>query len=128
MYEEIRTGIEAVSAVMCFILLWFMMKPYKITGESRYAGLPIGFGFLGASYVVSALAYYIPNIFGTNTLYIQLIARTSAFLFIAITYYFSKKPTKRSQQIWKITLIVLIILGIISLLICLLYTSDAADE
>lgn len=117
MYEEIRTAIEVVSAIMCFVLLRFMIKPYEITGESRYIGLPLGFGFLGITYVISALAFYIPHVFGPNTIYIQLIARTFAFLFIAITYYFSKKPTENSRLLWKITLTVLTALLITSFLI-----------
>jgi hypothetical protein len=117
MYEEIRTAIEVVSAIMCFILLRFMIKPYEITGESRYIGLPLGFGFLGATYILSAFAYYTRSILGGNTLYIQLIARTFAFLFIAITYYFSKTPTKNSRRLWKITLTMLFTLLIISFLI-----------
>jgi hypothetical protein len=117
MYVEIRTAIEIASAIMCFILLRFMIKPYQITAETRYLGLPLGFGFLGATYAVSAIAYYTPDIFGKNTLYLQLIARTFAFLFIAITYYFSKKPAENSRQLWKITLTLLIALLITSLLI-----------
>ena len=109
MYAEIRTVIEVISAIMCFILLWFMIKPYENTGESRYIGLPLGFGFLGATYVISAFSFYIPNIFGPNTIYFQLIARTFAFIFIGTAYYFSKKPTERSQQFWRISLITLII-------------------
>ena len=94
-----------------------MIKPYEITWESRYLGLPLGFGFLGATYVISALAYYIPQIFGPNTIYFQLIARTFAFLFIAITYYFSKKTTKKSPLTWKVTLTLFIAVLIISFLI-----------
>jgi hypothetical protein len=117
MYEEIRTAIEVASAVMCIILLRFMIKPYEMTGENRYVGLPLGFGFLGATYVISALAYYIPRIFGPNTFYFQLVIRTFAFLFIAITYYFSKEITKNSRLLWKTTLTVLIAASIISFLI-----------
>ena len=117
MYEEIRIAIEVISAIMCFILVRFMIKPYEITGESRYIGLPLGFGFLGATYIISAFAYYVPRIFGPNTIYFQLVARTFAFLFIAITYSFSKKPTKNSRSIWKITLALLIAVLIISFLI-----------
>jgi hypothetical protein len=116
-YEDLRTIFEVVSAVMCFILVRFMIKPYEVTGESRYLGLPIGFSFLGATYVISALVICIPNIFGGNTFYIQLIARTFAFLFIATTYYFSKKPTKNSRLLWRITLTLVIALFLISLLI-----------
>jgi hypothetical protein len=116
-YEDIRTVIEVVSAIMCFILVRFMIKPYEATGEGKYIGLPLGFGFLGATYLLSAFTIYIPNILGGNTFYIQLVARTFAFLFIAITYYFSKKQTKNSRFLWKITLTVVITLFLISLLI-----------
>jgi hypothetical protein len=117
MYEEIRIAFEVISAIICFILVRFMMKPYEATGESRYIGLPLGFGFLGATYVLSAFTIYIPNILGGNTFYIQLIARTFAFLFITTTYYFSKKTTKNSRLLWRITLILVTALFLVSLLI-----------
>jgi hypothetical protein len=117
MYTELRTAIEVVSAVMCFILLRFMIKPYEITGEGRYLGLPLGFGFLGATHVIAAFTFYIPDILGKNTFYIQLISKTFAFVFIAITYYFSKKPTKNSRWLWRTTLILSVTLLIVSLLI-----------
>ncbi len=117
MYEEIRAVIEVVSAIMCFLLLRFLTKPYGITGESRYIGLPLGFGFLGATYVISALAFFEPQIFGSGTIYFQLVARTFAFLFIAFTYYFSKKPNKNSPLIWKVALIMLAAALIVSFLI-----------
>ncbi len=107
MYEEIRAVIEVLSAIMCFILLRFLAKPYGITRESRYVGLPLGFGFLGATYVISALAFVEPRIFGPGTIYFQLVARTFAFLFIAFTYFFSKKPNKNSPLIWKVALTLL---------------------
>ena len=116
-YQEIRTVIEFAAAIICIILTRFMIKPYNITGESRYLGLPIGFGFLGVTYALTAVTFFIPDIFGGNTFYIQLIARTFAFLFIAVTYYFSKKLVKNSQWIWRITLTLIISLFIIALLI-----------
>ena len=122
MLIELRVSVEVISAIMCFVLLRFMIKPFQITGESRYLGLPLGFGILGVTYVISAIVFYTVEILGRNTLfvqlmYIQLIARTVAFLFLAITYYFSKNPTKKTQQLWKIGLILLSATFIISLLI-----------
>ena len=122
MYEVIRTAVEVISAVMCFILLRFMIKPYENTGESRYLGLPLGFGFLGATYLFSALVFFAesqtpPIDFLIQIYHVQFIARTYAFLFIAVTYYFSKKPTEKSRLVWKTTLILSIVLLITSLLI-----------
>jgi hypothetical protein len=122
MLIELRLSVEVISAIMCFILLRFMIKPFQITGESRYLGLPLGFGFLGVTYVISGIVFYTVEILGRNTLfvqlmYIQLIARTVALLFLAITYYFSKKPAKNTQHLWKIGLTLLIAAFITSLLI-----------
>lgn len=101
-----RTAIEILSATICLILLKFMIKPYSTTRETRYIGLTLGFGFLGASYTLSAIAYierdYLESAIGA-TMWIQLLLRGFAFLFLAVTYYFSKKPSKNSRYLWNIT-------------------------
>jgi hypothetical protein len=114
-YDEIRITVEVVSAVIAFILLWFMAKPYKLTRESRYLGLPLGFGVLGISYVVSAFAISIPGYFTSQLAWLQLLPRTFAFLFLAVTYYFSKEPSKNSRLIWDLTISLLIFVLISSI-------------
>lgn len=108
MYEEARITVEVVSAIICFILVRYMMKPYEFTKESRYLGLPLGFAFLGVTYIISAFAYAQLHYF-SELLWIQLLARTFAFVFLAVTYYFSKKPTKNTRLLWNITLSLLIV-------------------
>jgi hypothetical protein len=103
-YDEIRIVIEVVSALMCFVLVWFMAKPYNLTRERRYLGLPLGFCFLGISYAVSAAAFTVPNFYISELAWLQLLPRTFAFLFLAVTYYFSKKPSKNSPLIWDLTI------------------------
>jgi len=102
MYEVERITIEVVSAVACFILVRFMIKPFRLTGETRYLGLPLGFGFLGLTYAFSALSFSplfdFPSIGG-----VQLIVRAFAFLFLAVTYYFSKSA-KEPKLLWNMTL------------------------
>lgn len=100
-----RVTIEVVSAIACFILVRFMIKPFQLTGETRYLGLPLGFGFLGASYVYSALSYSSIINFHDNPL-VQLFGRAFAFLFLAVTYYFSKSK-KKPTLLWNTTLGVL---------------------
>ena len=122
MLTAIQTSVEIISAIMCFLLVWFMIKPFQITGENKYLGLHLGFGFLGVTYVISAIVYYIPEVFGRSTehiqlLYIQLIARTVAVLFLALTYYFSKKTAEHSKQLRRIGFTLLIVVSIASLLI-----------
>ncbi len=88
-----------------------MIKPYQITGESRYLGLPIGFGILGVTYAVSAFVFSQMYIFGNGTMYIQLVLRTFAFIFLVITYYFSRKSGENKRWIWN-TSIALLIIGV----------------
>ena len=100
--EEFRIAYEVTSAILCFVLVWFMIKPYRFTREGRYVGLPLAFGLLGASYLFSAIIYAQPSFFREDVLWFQLVARTFAFVFLAATYYFSNKPSKTSQ-LWKVT-------------------------
>jgi hypothetical protein len=118
MYDEIRIAYEVTSAILCFILVRFMIKPYEVTGESRYLGLPLGFGFLGATYAFSAFLYFQPYFFGRQTLYLQLVVRAFAFMFLTMTYYFSRKKAENSRFFWNITLAVLIV-GLITALLLL---------
>ncbi len=106
-YWQFRVAYEVTSTVLCAILVWFMMKPYRFTRESRYVGLPLAFGFLGTSYFFSAVTYafsYAPLYFA----WIQLVARAFAFVFLAATYYFSRKPS-RTSQILKVTFSIIVI-------------------
>ncbi len=108
MYEDIRIAIEVASACVSFILVRFMAKPYLLTREDRYFGLPLGFGFLGIASVVSAIAIAMPGYFSSQLAWLQLLPRTFAFLFLAVTYYFSKKPSKKSHLIWDLIISLLI--------------------
>ena len=119
MYDVERITIEIASAIACFILVRFMIKPFRLTGETRYIGLPLGFGFLGISYAFSALSYS-PLFDFADVRVAQLFVRAFASLFLVMTYYFSK-AAKKPRLLWNTTLgvlaaifTVLIILGIIA--------------
>ena len=118
MYEDIRIATEIASAIICFILVWFMAKPYNLTRESRYLGLPLGFSFLGIGSVISAIATTIPGYFDSQLAWLQLLPRTFAFLFLAVTYYFSKKPSNKSRLIWD-SIISLLLLSLLSMVLLL---------
>jgi len=110
--------IEAVSAILCFVLLRFMIKPYQATGEGRYLGLPVGFAFLGVSYIFMGLAlYYESLIFFDDLKWFQLFTQAYALAFLAATYYFSKKPPERTRLWWDITYAGLFFAAVISYLV-----------
>jgi len=102
-YQTFRVIYEATSAIICFILVRYMIKPYQITRESRYLGLPLGFGFLGATYALSSFVYFQPYFFGNRTIYFQLVVRTLAFVFLCVTYFFSRRSGD-SRRLWNTTL------------------------
>lgn len=109
---------EVVSAILCFVLVRFMIKPYQYTGESRYVGLPLGFVFLGLSYLFMVFTLFSGTlIFIEDMKWLQLLTQAFAFAFLAVTYYFSKQPTKRKRLRWQITFTGLIVALVISYLI-----------
>ncbi len=124
----IRIVVEVASAILCFILLRFMIKPYRLTGEGRYLGLPLGFCFLGISYVLGAIA--LSGLFSSylEVAWIPLLARTLAFSFLVVTYYFSKKASKNTRLLWDITLSLLIIFLIASVAAVLIFPQLAASS
>jgi hypothetical protein len=107
-YQTFRVVYEATSAIFCLILVRFMIKPYIVTRESRYLGLPLGFGFLGATYALSAFVYFQPQFLGNGTIYFQLLMRTFAFVFLCVTYYFSTKSGDNGR-FWSTSLALIII-------------------
>ncbi len=111
-----RILVEIVSTIICIILVRFMIKPYKLTRESRYIGLPLGFGFLAASYAIGALTWSETFFFG-QLLWVQFMARTFSFVFLALTYYFSNRSSKGTRTLWNITFSVLVVVAIFLLLL-----------
>jgi len=116
----LRILIEIISVIACCFLLRFMIKPYIVTREARYIGLPLGFGFLCTSYVLSAIAILQPYYFSSQFNWLQpleITFRAFAFTFLAVNYYFSRRPTKSTRIFWDLTLSILIMSVII---ICLI--------
>jgi hypothetical protein len=91
--------LDAVSAVLCFVLVWFMTKPYRYTGERPYIGLPLAFSFLGVSFVMGLTMLVESTAFVDVMRWFQLFTQSYAFAFLAVTYYFSKRG-KESTRLW----------------------------
>lgn len=104
MLSDLRIIIEPASAIMCFILVWFMAKPYRLTGKASFLGLPLGFAIMGVAHVIAA-SVALSSILSWP----MLLFRTFSFAFIATTYFFSSRSSKMIQYLWSITLSVLIV-------------------
>ena len=91
--------LDVVSAAICFVLVWFMTKPYRYTGERKYISLPLAFSLLGASFAMGGTLYFEPQTFIDAIRWFQLFTQSYAFAFLAVTYYFSKKG-KETTKPW----------------------------
>ncbi len=95
----VRLIIEPASAIICFILVWYMAKPFRLTGKAIFLGLPLGFGILGISHVIAASVA-----FSTDLSWLMLLFRTFSFVFLATVYLFSSRSSKKIQQLWNISI------------------------
>ena len=116
MYPTERMVVEVAATILCFVIVRFMVKPYKLTREGTYLGLPLGFAFLGISNAFAALAYS-PLGFSPKLMWLPLIARTFAFVFLATTYLFSNMKSRSSKLLGETTISLLIIALAISFLL-----------
>ena len=117
-YNYARIIIEILSAIACLVLAKFMIKPYQLKKQSRYLGLPIGFGILGLSFALTVPLLIPPLYHNAGLSWFAHFTRVFAFIFLAITYYFSKKSEKR--LLWDLTLS-LVIVAFIASALALLY-------
>jgi predicted neutral ceramidase superfamily lipid hydrolase len=91
---------EGISAAMTLVLVRFMIKPYRMTGESRFLGLPMGFTFLGVSNIFMAVSL-LPgesSLFGEFK-WLQLYTGAYTFIFLAMTYRLSPKTRERRARL-----------------------------
>ncbi len=125
MFDIERIVIEMVSAIACFILVKFMIKPFQLTGETRHLFLALGFGLLGASYAFSAISFALEALQTWSPVFIswfwvELLVRAFAFLFLAITYYFSRLE-KKTKPLWNTTLVILVALLAVLILSAIIF-------
>lgn len=117
----IRIVVEAFSAIACFVLTRFMIKPYQLKRQGKYLGLPLGFIILGLSFVLTIILIIQPQtVLKTELSWLAHFTRVFAFVFLALTYYFSKKTEKHRLQ-WDLSLS-LVIVALIALALILIYT------
>jgi len=116
MLEIAQLSTQIVSAIICFILVRFMSKPYSLTREGRYLGLPLGFGFLGFSEIFLTMGILLTI---EQFRFVSLLTRTFAYVFLAAAYYFSKEPSKNSRLVWDISLSLIIVVLTTSVLLFL---------
>jgi hypothetical protein len=115
----VQVLLEIISAILCFVLVRFMMRAYFFIDENRYIGLPFGFAFLGLSYLFMAIAFS-SNLshFPEEIKWVGLFSEAYAFAFLALTYHFSGKSYERNARlVWQSMFSALMVTMVISFVI-----------
>lgn len=96
---DLLVVVEIVSVVLAFLLARVMTKPYRTLEDSRYLALPLGFVFLGFSYVFMGASFLLTTPSGIERAkWLHLFTGAYAFAFLAITYYISSKRPEREVR------------------------------
>ncbi len=127
-YATYRMIAEFAAAIICIVLVWFMSKPYKLTRKGSYLGLPLGFGFLGLSFLLGGIS--ISKILPSNAndiFWLPCLTKTFAFIFIAATYFFATRNSELNRKVGDITIGVLIAALVASILLAFAAPQLALD-
>jgi hypothetical protein len=91
---------EFVSTVLGLILVYIFVRTYRLLRSSYLLGLPVGFSFLAASYVL--LGFFLilerSEAGADFLLWLRLIMQTYGFAFIAFSYHFSMKTERATKH------------------------------
>jgi hypothetical protein len=81
---------SAISASLAFTVSWSFYRSYRFSGLSYLIAIPIGFAFLGVSFIFEyfSLIYRFNDLLYPELFWIQLILQSNGLALIAISYKF----------------------------------------
>jgi hypothetical protein len=86
----LAVAITAISVSLSLMISRYFFKSYTFSGFGYLLGLPVGFAFLGASFIfeASSLMYKADPLLYPALFWIQMILQSEAFALIALSYYY----------------------------------------
>lgn len=86
----LAAAITAVSVALALGISRYFFKSYRFSGFGYLLALPVGFAFLGASFVfeMSSLMYRADPVLHPALFWIQMSLQSEAFALIALSYYY----------------------------------------
>jgi hypothetical protein len=97
----LAAGITAVSAALCLVISLSFYRSYAFAGFGYLLGLPVGFAFLGASYLfeLSSVLFQSDPILHPALFWIQMLLQAEAFALIALSYYYRNSAGERRRHV-----------------------------
>lgn len=92
--------IAAISVSLSLMISRYFFKSYSFSGFGYLLGLPVGFAFLGASFIfeVSSLMYRADPLMYPAFFWIQMTLQSEAFALIALSYYYKNSDASGSGR------------------------------
>lgn len=97
---SLAAAITAVSVSLSLAISRYFFKSYAFAGFGYLLGLPVGFAFLGASFIfeVSSLIYQADQLLYPALFWIQMTLQSQAFALIALSYYYKNSDASGSGR------------------------------
>ncbi len=96
----LAVAITAVSVSLSLMISRYFFKSYRFSGFGYLLGLPVGFTFLGASFMFEAasLMYRSDPLLYPAFFWIQMSLQSEAFALIALSYYYKNSDGGQSGR------------------------------
>ena len=109
--------ITAASVVLSFIVSRSFFRSYSFAGYGYLLGLPVGFAFLGASYLFDlwSVLFLSHPILHPAFFWIQMLLQAEAFALIALSYYYKGAASEKGKHLARdivITVVPLLMIAI----------------
>ncbi|HJS82034.1 MAG TPA: hypothetical protein VJ742_04280 [Nitrososphaera sp.] len=110
-------GITAVSVALSLVISRSFFRSYSFAGFGYLLGLPVGFAFLGASYLfeLSSVLFLADPILHPAFFWIQMLLQAEAFALIALSYYYRRSASGARRQVARdimVTIVPLLMIAI----------------
>jgi hypothetical protein len=97
----LAAGITAVSVALSLAISRSFFRSYSFAGFGYLLGLPVGFAFLGASYLfeLSSVLFVADPIMHPAFFWIQMLLQAESFALIALSYYYKGSASEKGRHV-----------------------------
>jgi hypothetical protein len=92
--------ITTISVTLSVLISRYFFKSYRFSGFGYLLGFPVGFAFLGASFVleISSIIFRADPFLYPAFFWIQMLLQSEAFALIALSYYYKNSDSNQSGR------------------------------
>jgi hypothetical protein len=97
----IASAVTAISVSLSILISRSFFRSYSFAGFGYLLGMPVGFAFLGASFIfeLSNVLFVSDPILHPAFFWIQMLLQAEAFALIALSYYYKSSRDERGRHL-----------------------------